>query len=270
MTIARVGIYNPNPDKPELKIEGKYMPHTKIKSFTVFGFDLGNTLSNDTKLSKDATMDMGDWLFENAHVPSREAFLTTYTRINHGIKKPFISHTFGELEFFEKTFDELAVTTISAATSLKKYREILMEKIHPDQDIVDAFRLIKESNMRIALMSNERSCRVDAYLEKTKLAPFFDAIIVSERIGVEKPDLRFFEKALHQLNIEGDQMVMFGDNEVADGACKQLGILFVLVTAYKNKSWIWEDGNPYQPDHVIDKITQKDMAKFLKRTLPTP
>jgi len=244
------------------------MAHTKMKPVKVFGFDLGNTLINDTKLSQDAAMDMGDWLFENTHVPSKEAFLTTYTRINHGTKKPFISHTFGELEFFEKTFDELAVPTISASASLKKYRQLLMDKIHPDKDIVNAFRLIKENDIRIALMSNERSCRVEAYLEKTNLAPFFDAIIVSERIGVEKPDLSFFQKALHQLNIEGDQMVMFGDNEVADGACKQLGISFTLVTAYKDRGWIWEDGNPYQPDHVIDKITQKDMAKFLLMVSP--
>jgi len=239
-----------------------------MESVKVFGFDLGNTLINDTKLSKDAAMDMGDWLFENTHVPSKEAFLTTYTRINHGTKKPFISHTFGELEFFEKTFDELAVPTISASASLKKYRQLLMDKIHPDKDIVDAFRLIKEREIRIALMSNERSCRVEAYLEKTNLAPFFDVVIVSEGIGVEKPDLGFFQKALHQLNIEGDQMVMFGDNEVADGACKQLGISFTLVTAYKDRGWIWEDGNPYQPDHVIDKITKKNMAKFLQMVSP--
>jgi FMN phosphatase YigB (HAD superfamily) len=239
-----------------------------MESVKVFGFDLGNTLINDTKLSKDTTIDMGDWLFENTHVPSKEAFLTTYTRINHGTKKPFISHTFGELEFFEKTFDELTVTTISASASLKKYRQILMDKIHPDKNIVDAFRLIKERDMQIALMSNERSCRVEAYLEKTNLTPFFDVIIVSERIGVEKPDLGFFEEALHQLKIEGDQMVMFGDNEVADGACKQLGISFTLVTAYKDRGWIWEDGNPYQPDHVIDKITKTNMVKFLQMISP--
>ena len=239
-----------------------------MESVKVFGFDLGNTLINDTKLSKDTTIDMGDWLFENTHVPSKEAFLTTYTRINHGTKKPFISHTFGELDFFEKTFEELKITTISASASLKKYRQILMEKIQPDNDIVDAFRIIKERNMRIALMSNERSCRVDAYMDKTKLAPFFDVVIVSERVGVEKPDLGFFQEALHQLKIEGDQMVMFGDNEVADGACKQLGIPFVLVTAYKNKGWIWEDGNAYQPDYVLEKITPENMLKFLQTVSP--
>jgi putative hydrolase of the HAD superfamily len=244
------------------------MAHAKMKSIKVFGFDLGNTLNNDTRLAKEAAMDMAGWLFENAHIPSKEAFLSTYTRINYGMKKPFISHTFGELEFFEKTFDELAVSTVSPGTSLKKYREILVEKIHPDKDIVDAFQLIKENNIRIALMSNERSCRVDAYMEKTKMAPFFDAVIVSEAIGVEKPDRRFFQEALRRLDISGEEMVMFGDNEVADGAAKQLGIFFVLVTAYKNKGWIWEDGNPYQPDHVLDKITKKDMANFLQTISP--
>jgi putative hydrolase of the HAD superfamily len=239
------------------------MPQTKIKPINVFGFDLGNTLINDVRLSKDAVVDLGDWLFKNAHVKSKEVFIASYTRINHETKKPFVSHTFGELEFFEKTFDELAVTTISASASLDKYRQIVMEKIHPDKNIVDAFRLLKKNNKRIVLMSNERSCRVDAYMDKTKLAPFFDAIIVSEGIGVEKPDLRFFQTALRRFDIDGKEMVMFGDNEVADGACKQLGIFFVLVTAYKDKRWIWEDGNPYQPDHVIDKINPENMAKFL-------
>jgi len=239
------------------------MTRTKTKPISVFGFDLGNTLINDVKLSTDAVMDMGDWLFKNAHVKSKETFIASYTRINHETKKPFISHTFGELEFFEKTFDELAVTTISASTSLKKYRQIVLEKIQPDNDIIETFRLLQQRNKRIVLMSNERSCRVDAYMEKTKLAPFFDYIIVSEGIGVEKPDLRFFQTALHRFDIDGKEMIMFGDNEVADGACKQLGILFVLVTAYKNKSWIWEDGNPHQPDHVIDKINPENISKFL-------
>ena len=243
------------------------MAHPKMKSISVIGFDLGNTLVNDTDLSQKATLDMGNWLFENAHVTSAQDFSSIYTRINHATKKPFISHTFGELDFFEKTFDEMAVTTISAAASLEIYRRILMQKIHPDRDIVEAFRLIRERNLKIALMSNERSCRVEAYLEKTKLAPFFDEVIVSESIGVEKPDPRFFQEALHRLSINGEQMVMFGDNEVADGAAKQLGIIFVLVTAYKHKTWIWEDGNPYRPDHIIERITRKNMAQFLQ-TIP--
>jgi len=226
-------------------------------------FDLGNTLINDTQLSRDAIVDMGDWLLRNAFIQSKEAFTTTYEKINHSTKKPFISHTFGEIDFFEKTFKELALRGLSAEAALEKYRAILLEKIQPDPDIVNAFHLLRQKNIRIALLSNERACRVDAYMEKTDLSRFFDTIIVSERIGVEKPDPRMFQEVLSRLNITGKEMVMFGDNEIADGACKRLGIFFVLVTAYKNKGWIWEEGSPYPPDHVMKKITPKEMEAFL-------
>ena len=42
---------------------------------------------------------------------------------------------------------------------------------------------------------------------------------------------------------------------------------FILVTAYMNKNWIWEKGNPYPPDYVMEKITSKYMAAFLDTVL---
>ena len=239
------------------------MLHPHPKSVKVLGFDLGNTLINDTQLVQASTKDLANWLVANNYVSSRREFIATYQTINYGTKKSFISHTFGEPEFFEKTFERLALNTISATVALEKYREILIQKIHPDPDIVETFTFIKAQNLKIALMSNERTRRVDAYLEKTKLRSYFDAIIVSEDIGIEKPELGFFETALNHFDIKGPQMILFGDNEIADGASKQLGIFFVLVTAFKHKDWLFEDGNSYQPDHVMDKITKKNMKAFL-------
>jgi putative hydrolase of the HAD superfamily len=228
-------------------------------------FDLGNTLINDTRLSNEATADMGKWLADHAFISSQEAFVTTFEKVNHGMIKPFISHTFGELEFFEQTFKALAINTIAAQAALEKYREILHDKIHPDPDIVDTFQLLKQNNIQIALVSNERVARVEAYMAKTNLRYFFDAIIVSEGIGIEKPDPRIFQEASRQLNLKGEEMVMFGDNQIADGASKKVGIFFVLVTGYMNKGWIWEEGDPYRPDYIMEKVTPKNMAAFLKK-----
>lgn len=228
-------------------------------------FDLGNTLINDTRLSKEAAADLGKWLLNHSFIPSKETFVAAFEKINHATVKPFISHTFGELEFFEQTFKTLAVNNISAQTALKKYREILIDKIHPDSDIVETLQLLQRKNIRIALVSNERVSRVDAYMEKTNLRHFFDAIIVSEGIGIEKPDRRIFLEALKQLSAKGEEMVMFGDNQIADGASKNLGIFFVLVTGYMNKAWIWEEGNPYPPDYVMEKVRPKEMTAFLNK-----
>ncbi|MGD9182177.1 MAG: hypothetical protein PVG15_11935, partial [Desulfobacterales bacterium] len=69
------------------------------------------------------------------------------------------------------------------------------------------------------------------------------------------------------LDIKGEEMAMFGDNEIADGAAKKLGIFFILVTGYMNKSWIWEKGSSYAPDYIMEKITRKDMEGFLNSVL---
>ena len=230
-------------------------------------FDLGNTLINDTQLAGEATRDMSEWLLNKSFIQSRRIFRSTYERINHGTRRPFISHTFSELEFFEKTFAELAVNAISAEAALNKYREILMQKIHPDKDVMDTLQLLRQKNIRTALLSNESVARVEAYLDKTNMRVFFDTIIVSEGIGIEKPDLRFFQEALKRLDTNSEETVMFGDNEIADGASKKLGIYFVLVKAYLTKDWIWEKGNPYTPDYIMEKITKENMAAFLNTVL---
>ena len=235
----------------------------KKRPIKACAFDLGNTLINDTRLSKSATVDMCQWLLNKSIIQSKQAFLTTFQRVNRHTAKPFISHTFGEIEFFEETFEELGINSITAEEALKKYREILMKKIQPDKDVADALQLLKDKNIRIALLSNESAERVDAYMEKTNLEHFFDSILVSASLGIEKPDLRIFQEALNRLNIKGEEMVMFGDNEIADGASKRLGIFFVLVTGYMNQDWIWEKGNPHSPDYIMKKITRKNMEAFL-------
>jgi HAD superfamily hydrolase (TIGR01549 family) len=239
------------------------MLHTEKRPIKACVFDLGNTLVNDTQLTKAASAEMGNWLCANGWIKSPEVFATAYQRFNYSTNRPFISHTFGEPDFFEQTFKTLSVDAVSPRDALEKYREILIEKVHPDADVVEAFRVLKENCIRLALLSNERVKRVDAYMEKTDLSHFFDTIIVSEEIGVEKPDPRIFREVLNRLEVEGEETIMFGDNEVADGACSRLGIFFVLVTAFKNKDWIWEEGSPFKPDYVMEKISRKEMQKFL-------
>lgn len=228
-------------------------------------FDLGNTLIDDSLLSRKAAEEMARWLRARAFIPSEDAFLETFRRINYGTRKPFISHTFGEVAFFQETFAELGVKGLSAEEALKTYRELLTARIEPDPAVAETFALLKNRGIRIALLSNERMVRVSAYLEKTGLGPFFDAVIVSESIGVEKPDRRVFQEVLTRLGVKAEETAMFGDNRIADGAGKEQGLLFVLVTAYLNSEWVWEEGQPYPPDHVMARIAPDEMAEFLSR-----
>ena len=239
------------------------MQYSKKITPKAFVFDLGNTLFNDAQTTQDSIAEMGTWLFENSMIESGDVFVSTYTRVNDEDFTPFISHTFGEVDFFEKTFQELGVTAISPQDALLRYREIVAARFIPEQDLLDTFQFLKENGFKIALLSNERVSRVDEYMERTGFKKFFDTVIVSEDVGIEKPDLRIFEEALTRLNIQAEEMVMCGDNVVADGACKQLGIFFILVTGYRKEGWIWEQGEPQSPDYVMEKITKHEIEAFL-------
>jgi HAD superfamily hydrolase (TIGR01549 family) len=70
--------------------------------------------------------------------------------------------------------------------------------------------------VRIGIVSNNL---FDEQLEKLKLCglePFVDALIVSERVGVSKPDPAIFAAALEHVACRADEAVMVGDSWTAD------------------------------------------------------
>lgn len=227
-------------------------------------FDVGNTLINDTKLVQDALEDTANWLEQRGIIKQKEPFITIYNKINKSTFRPFISHTFGEEEFFQKTFEKLGVENISFKQVLEKYRWFLMNRTSLDKGVIETFKFLQRKGIRVALLTNERVKRVEALLRKTELVNLLDAVVVSEQVQIEKPDPAIFMEVSKRLRVKYKEMVMFGDNEIADGGAKQVGMKFVLVTAYKNSEWQWERGLPIQPDYIIKKVERKEVERCLE------
>jgi HAD superfamily hydrolase (TIGR01509 family) len=226
-------------------------------------FDLGNTLITDTRLLEEVIKSMESWLRQNGHLTPHRSFTDIYMRINRQTNTPFISHTFGELCFFEQTFREIELTSITPEQGLREYRRILVSKMQLEPDVREALTVLRERGLKTALLTNESSQRVQALFEHTNSRDLFDEVVISEEVGYEKPDPRFFQEALNRLGIEAADLVMFGDNEIADGGCKELGILFVLVTALKKPGWGWEQGTAHQPDYRIERIDVDSIDRFI-------
>jgi len=142
------------------------------------------------------------------------------------------------------------------------YRNFLLDRVSLDPEMVDGLEYLRSRGLKTCIVSNERTERVTDFLAKTGLGPLFDEVIVSEAMGVEKPDERIFRRALDLFSVRGEEAAMFGDNEIADGGCRGLGMPFVLVTEHKNREWGWEEGSPHPPDYVLDRITRESLQKF--------
>jgi HAD superfamily hydrolase (TIGR01509 family) len=231
-------------------------------------FDLGNTLSDDTALYDRALAQIAQSLEDRHLVDSGQRFLSRFDQINRETTLPFISHTFGELQMFQTAFDELGVTGLSAEDGLKLYRETVIAQTTLEPQIEAGLRWLGELGIRRGLFSNERAARVDGWFSATGARNLFEMVFVSESAGVEKPDARFFELALKRMGLNANEVVMFGDNTIADGACRNLGMPFVHVTAFSTQRWYFEKGEPHQPDFVLAGISPSGLKRCLGELAP--
>ncbi len=86
----------------------------------------------------------------------------------------------------------------------------------PIPDMVELVRELRDSGVTIAALSNSEG-HLAELLEEIELAPLFDAIIDSGRLGIAKPDPRIFELTLDELDAtKPDTVVHVGDSWAAD------------------------------------------------------
>ncbi len=120
-------------------------------------------------------------------------------------------------ERFRRVFAALGVevTPEEAAAAAAAYRSGYLEARRPTTGAVDLLAALKP-HVRIGIVSNNLYEEQREKLEFCGLAPYVDALVVSEEIGVSKPDPRIFEAALTRLGVREDEAIMVGDSWEAD------------------------------------------------------
>jgi HAD superfamily hydrolase (TIGR01662 family) len=76
--------------------------------------------------------------------------------------------------------------------------------------VKNAIKKLKQQGYYMAVVSNSDG-RVDQILQELGLRQYFEAVIDSFVVGVEKPDPRIFEIALNQLNWDSRDTIYIGD-----------------------------------------------------------
>jgi putative hydrolase of the HAD superfamily len=101
------------------------------------------------------------------------------------------------------------------------------------------------------LITNGKTAIQYGKLEQLKMSNDFDFIIVSEEVGIKKPDARIFEMALDKLELTPEQCIYVGDHPVNDieGAAK-IG----METIWIKVNQPWRDGITAKPLYTLNKI----------------
>jgi HAD superfamily hydrolase (TIGR01509 family) len=95
----------------------------------------------------------------------------------------------------------------------------------------EALGRLRSAGFRLGVVSNSDG-RVEQALQAAGLIDYFDIVIDSHRLGIEKPDPAIFRAALDALSVRADEAIYVGDlYEVDVVGARAAGIEAVLLTA---------------------------------------
>ena len=118
----------------------------------------------------------------------------------------------------------------------------------------DTLRRLKDSGVRLALLSNGDGPTQRGKIERFALEAFFDHIQIEGEFGVGKPDERAFRNALAALDAEPGDAWMVGDNLEADiRGAQQVGVHAIWVDPAGDGLL---EGTPVRPDRIICSLSE--------------
>lgn len=108
-----------------------------------------------------------------------------------------------------------------------------------------------KSKYRLAIVSNHYSWLMD-YLSVNGLAPYFESIVISDIVGVAKPNIRIMQIVLDELALEAKNCLYVGDQPLDVLCSKQIGM---------DCAWLATDeirlpkSIPYKEDYRIVRLS---------------
>lgn len=186
-------------------------------------FDLDHTIWDFDKNAHETLHELYykyqfDVLFN--HVESTP-FIRAYTANNHRLwglyhhgkidkatlRKLRFEDTFTQLgvsvELFPKDFEEEYIAICPTKTNLFPHAHETLTYLH-------------QEGYNLHLISNGFKEACEQKIKSTNLAPYFKTIVISEIVGINKPDPRIFAHALENGSAKKDSSVMIGDSIDAD------------------------------------------------------
>lgn len=91
---------------------------------------------------------------------------------------------------------------------------------------------LKTQDYKIGLITNGKEIKQWEKLVRLGLYPFFDQVITSESVGIEKPDPEIFKIAMNRLGVSSETSLMIGNSFETDilGACNA-GIQSMIINS---------------------------------------
>lgn len=181
-------------------------------------FDLDHTLW-DFETNSNKTFSL---IFEkNGLEIEFDDFIEVYQPINHRYWKLYREDKISKADLrygrLREAFDAIDYQTTDEMIQLlsQEYIKYLAQHNALFDNAIPVLEYLKQK-YKMHIITNGFEEVQHRKLHNSKLAPFFDQVITSERVGVKKPNPVIFEYALDIAGASNSESIMIGDNFEAD------------------------------------------------------
>jgi HAD superfamily hydrolase (TIGR01549 family) len=221
-------------------------------------FDVSDTLieyrPNYSQIYGDRLRGLG---FKVSEEKSREVSRAANWAIGEQNRKEQCGEPHISEDAYKTLLDEAALKCVTNKNiCYQKYLEDLsiidipVQKMMIIPGVIDTLNVLK-NRYRLAIVSNHYSWLMD-YLLESGLAQYFKSIIISDIVGIAKPNIRIMEIALEELELNAEACLYVGDQPFDVLCSKQEGM---------DCAWIVTDESElpssirYKEDYRIEKVS---------------
>jgi putative hydrolase of the HAD superfamily len=189
--------------------------------YTHIFFDLDHTIWDFDKNAEEALHELyGIYKLKELGLHSAGLFIETYTRHNHRLWAEYHVGKITKAELrdarFKQTFLDMGLhPDVIPAGFEDAYVKLCPTKTNLFPDAHETLQYL-QSKYTLHLISNGFRESQDVKISRTNIGGYFQHIVISEEIGINKPDKAIFEYALNLAGATKDGSLMIGDSLEAD------------------------------------------------------
>lgn len=185
-------------------------------------FDLDHTLWDFDKNASETLQELYTaYGLKKIGLPSADLFIETYTRNNHQLWADYhvgkITKEILRETRFKKTFTDLGLSSELIPLAFEQdYVTICPTKTNLFPHAHETLQYL-HGKYNLHLISNGFREATEMKITTTNLAKYFQNIIISEIVGINKPDKAIYAYAFKQANaLHNQECIMIGDSLEAD------------------------------------------------------
>ena len=175
-------------------------------------FDFDGTLYDYNLCNQTALKLVFDFIENNFNL-AKDVIETKYNKINKLIKESNNNNNkFNKNIYFKQLLEELNLPLKNLDNILELYNNEFNNNLKLFDNFLEFIKYIKESNIKIGILSNNNFKQQYDKLNKLNLIDYIDFIQTSDEVGNEKPNKLIYISLLNKMKLNPGNILVIGDN----------------------------------------------------------